>query len=372
MESASAQFVFVFGDNSTEFILSHDTFAPGAFYSVAGTYDGSTFRLFVNGILEGSMTETKTVSYSSAGWQIGGNVPTTPPPRTWNGVIDEVQAFNRALSASELLPIFNAGSAGECKNTSPLSVNPFGTVNNASFAPGSTPLAPGTIAAIFGMSLDDGSMDAFSSIGADGKLITSLGGASVTFSGVSNPVPIFSAFPQQLNVEIPQELAGDTSATVQVTVNGKTSAPQFVPLGSFSPGIFTVPPGGSGQGAIQIANSNPPTFAAPQSSVPGSAARAANIGEYITIFCTGLGSVTNPPATGAPASGTSTTVAMPQVTIGGVPAMVSFSGLAPGFVGLYQVNAQVPPGVTGGAAIPLLLSIGGVEANTVTVALSGS
>jgi hypothetical protein len=151
------------------------------------------------------------------------------------------------------------------------SVNAFGRVNNANFAPGSTPLAPGTIAAIFGSSLDDGSMDAFSFFASDGKLINSLGGASVTFSGVTTPVPIFSAFPQQLNIEIPQELAGATSATIQVTVNGQTSAAQFVPLGPYSPGIFTVPPGGTGQGAIQIANSA--TYAAPEGSVPGSLTR---------------------------------------------------------------------------------------------------
>jgi uncharacterized protein (TIGR03437 family) len=373
--SSSGQFVFVFGDDSTEFILSQHSFAPGVFYSVAGTYDGSTFRLFVNGVLEGSLSDAKTILYSSLGWQFGGNASFAVNfPRTWNGVIDEVQAFNRALSADQLLSIFNAGSAGECKNIPPLSVNSFGTVNNASFAPGSTPLAPGTIAAVFGTGLDDGSMDAFSSFGADGKLINSLGGASVTFSGVSNPVPIFSAFPQQLNIEIPQELAGLTSATIQVTVNGQTSAPQFVPLGAFSPGIFTIPPGGTGQGAIQIANSNPVTFAAPQGSIPGSLARPANIGEFITIFCTGLGAVTNTPATGAPASGTapSTTLATPEVTIGGVPVTVSFSGLAPTFVGLYQVNVQVPSGVPQGDAVPLSLSIAGVKANVVTVAIAGS
>ena len=252
-------------------------------------------------------------------------------------------------------------------------VNPAGTVNNASFAPGTTPLAPGSIAAVFGTNLDDGSMNASSCFGSNGKLSASLGGASVTFSGVSNPAPIFSAFPQQLNIEIPQELAGANSATVQVMVNGQTSAPQTVPLATFSPGIFTIPPGGTGQGAIPIANSNPPTFAAPTDSIPGAAARPANVGELISIFCTGLGSVTNPPATGAPASSNplSSTSVMPQVTIGGVPAVVSFSGLAPTFVGLYQVNAQIPAGAPSGSAVPLALSIGGVSSNTVTVAIAG-
>jgi uncharacterized protein (TIGR03437 family) len=252
------------------------------------------------------------------------------------------------------------------------SVYPAGTVNGASFAPGSTPIAAGSIAAIFGTNLDDGSMEV-SSLGADGKLPTSLGGASVTFSGVSTPAPIFAAFPSQLNVEIPQELAGATSATVQVTVNGQASAPQIVPLGPLSPGIFTIPAGGTGQGAIQIANANPPTFAAPQGSIPGAPARPASIGEFLTIYCTGLGAVTNPPATGEPALGNpdSETIATPHISIGGVPATVSFSGLAPTFVGLYQVNVQVPAGTPSGSAVPLTLSIGGVPSNAVTVAIAG-
>jgi uncharacterized protein (TIGR03437 family) len=375
--SKDSRFVFTFGaiNSASGDITSADTFPAGHFYLVAVAYDGSVFRLIVNGIVEASLAKAKTIAYSPSGWTFGANLPIDygAYTRTFNGVIDEVQAFNRALSTDELLSIFKAGSAGVCKNiTSSVSVNAFGTVNNASFASGSTPLAPVTIAAVFGSGLDDGSMDPFSSIGADGELINSLGGASVTFGGVTNPVPIFSAFPQQLNIEIPQELANATSTTIQVTVNGQTSAPEFVPLGPYSPGIFTVPPGGTGQGAIQIANSA--TYAAPESSVPGSLARPAKIGEFITIFCTGLGSVTNSPATGAPASDTihSTTIAMPEVTIGGLPATVSFSGLAPTYVGLYQVNVQIPSGVAAGDAVPLLLSIGGVNANAVTVAIAGS
>jgi uncharacterized protein (TIGR03437 family) len=57
------------------------------------------------------------------------------------------------------------------------------------------------------------------------------------------------------------------------------------------------------------------------------------------------------------------------VTIGGVPATVQFAGLAPGFAGLYQVNVQVPTGVAPGDAVPVSLSIGGVAANTATIAI---
>ena len=81
------------------------------------------------------------------------------------------------------------------------------------------------------------------------------------------------------------------------------------------------------------------------------------------IYCTGLGLVSSPPADGAAGSG-QTTVASPSVTIGGASATVSFSGLAPGFVGLYQINAVVPSGIAGGNQ-PVVISIGGSSSNSV-------
>ena len=61
---------------------------------------------------------------------------------------------------------------------------------------------------------------------------------------------------------------------------------------------------------------------------------------------------------------------MPIVTIGGLQANVTFSGLAPGYVGLYQVNAQVPAGVAVGTAVPVTISMGGQVSNTVTIPVS--
>lgn len=114
----SNKFNFVFGNQTYETIFSQDTFAAGGFYFVAGTYDGTTFSLYVNGVLEGTYSETKTVAYSSLPWMIGSadpNIVQEGYPRTWNGVIDEVQAYNTALSQSQIQAIYNAGSAGVCK-----------------------------------------------------------------------------------------------------------------------------------------------------------------------------------------------------------------------------------------------------------------
>ena len=70
----------------------------------------------------------------------------------------------------------------------------------------------------------------------------------------------------------------------------------------------------------------------------------------------------------APASPLVPTRVTPTVTIGGVSALVSFSGLTPGFAGLYQVNAQVPTTALTGSTVPVLVSMGSAISNTVTVA----
>lgn len=248
----------------------------------------------------------------------------------------------------------------------PPSVNDNGTVNSASFALGS--LAPGTIATIFGTDLNDGSQVLESAFDNNGKLLTTLGGASVKFNGIA--APVFASFPTQLNVQIPEELAGSTSASVEVTVNGQTSPARTVPIGASLPGIYTLQSSGAGQGIVLFANSA--TWVAPQGSIPGREARPASPGDFLTIYCTGLGAVSNPPGTGRRASGVtlSTTIATPQVTIGGVPAEVIFSGLTPSLVGLFQVNVRVPAGAPPGPAVPLVLTIGGVQSNTVTIAVA--
>jgi uncharacterized protein (TIGR03437 family) len=60
------------------------------------------------------------------------------------------------------------------------------------------------------------------------------------------------------------------------------------------------------------------------------------------------------------------------VLIGGAPASVQFSGLAPGMVGTYQVNAVVPSGSATGDTVPVAISIGGITSNTVTIAIGNT
>jgi uncharacterized protein (TIGR03437 family) len=197
-------------------------------------------------------------------------------------------------------------------------------------------------------------------------LPTLLGGVTVKINGVA--APLFFVSPAQINFQVPWELLGQAQGSITVTLNGVTSSSQTINLGP-APGLFSVNSQGSGQGAILVANSD--IVAAPEGSIPGRNARPAKRGEFLSIFCSGLGDVTNRPLSGAPtsASALSTTTATPAVRIAGIQAAAVFSGLAPGFVGLYQVNVQVPDSAPAGAAVPVGLTIGGAPSNSVTIAV---
>jgi len=95
------------------------------------------------------------------------------------------------------------------------------------------------------------------------------------------------------------------------------------------------------------------------------------VGEIVAVYATGLG-VTNPAVRSgeaAPSDPLAKVTTPVEATVGGKAAVVHFAGLAPSFVGLYQVNVQIPAAVTPGSAVPLVLYQNGVPSNTVTLAL---
>lgn len=235
-----------------------------------------------------------------------------------------------------------------------------GVVNGACF--GTQSPAAGSIGSLFGTSLASAATAATSL-----PLPTTLGGVTVRLNGIA--VPLFFASAAQINFQFPWELTGLTTASATVTARSLTSSAQTVRLAPAGPGIFSINSQGTGQGAIQIANTA--IFAAPAGSIAGAQARPATRGEYLTIYCTGLGDVDRRPANGAasPASPVANTKTKPSVTIGGVSAPVSFSGLTPGYVALYQVNVQVPARAPSGGAVQVVVTSGGVASNTVTIAV---
>src|SRR6185437_6509906 len=160
----------------------------------------------------------------------------------------------------------------------------------------------------------------------------------------------------QINVHVPWELQGQKSVQMKVALDeGLFSNVVTVPVADYTPSFFGT--------AAQIA-------ARDEGNQIISAANPVQGGHVAQIFCNGLGPVTNPPASGdpAPSSPLSRTMDQPTVTIGGQPAQVQFSGLAPGFAGLYQVNVVVPDNLASGSQ-PVVLTINGQQSNTSMIAV---
>jgi uncharacterized protein (TIGR03437 family) len=219
-----------------------------------------------------------------------------------------------------------------------------GVVNAASNTIGQG-LAPGSYISIYGSALAD-----CVGIYSTAYLPVSLAGVFVSFSGggISAPGHIHFVSPAQINVQIPWEFQGQTSVQMLVSMSYLYSNVYTLKLAQYSPGIFA----NSGNAAVVDANT---------ASVV-TAANPARRGDTLELYLNGLGPVGITPPSGEPTPATlplSYTGVPPTVTIGGVNAPVTFSGLAPGFVGLYQVNAMVASNTPTGNQ-PLVVSIGGV------------
>ncbi len=223
-------------------------------------------------------------------------------------------------------------------------------VNGASFVGGG--IVPGEIATIFGSNLTSGS-----GINLAGALplATQLLNVEVKFNKTIL-APLFAVDnvngQQQINFQVPWELAGMDTASISVTNNGATGGELMVPVLAAQPGIFAYSAGGLTFGAILHADFQLVDIAHPAIG-----------GETVLIYCTGLGAVESGPADGQAGNGQSTT-ALPHVGIGGIDSVVSFAGLAPGFVGLYQINVQIPESLSPGNQ-PVSIMLAGHASNTV-------
>jgi uncharacterized protein (TIGR03437 family) len=223
-----------------------------------------------------------------------------------------------------------------------------GFTNAASFTTGGS---PGAIATLFGTHLTRNLTGYVQN--ASVPLPASLAGTSVTVGGKT--APLFNVVningTEQISFQVPVDVAPGAPVPV-VLNNGFSTATVQVSLTAEQPGIFTI---GGGQAAALHAD-----FSLISSKHPAAP------GETIIVFCTGLGAVTPQVATGTAATGISNTLTTYTATIAGQNAAVKFSGLAPNFVALGQVNLVVPAGAPSGSQ-DLALTGGGSTSNVVKI-----
>ncbi|MSO19191.1 MAG: hypothetical protein EXQ56_01815 [Acidobacteria bacterium] len=288
------------------------------------------------------------------GFYTGTWVPQPPAAGPSNAVQITLRALNPGLQESNLQLTGQIAQDTAVINGLPVIVE-NGTVNASSFAP-LQPISPGSIVTIFGRDLASAGACFGGNCATSLPLPTVLGGASVKIGGVD--APIFFAGPTQINAQVPVELTGQNSADVVVSARGIVSAAQAIQIDPTQPGIFTA---GGTQGAILNENFSPNSISNP-----------IDRGSVLQIFATGLGPTEPAVQTGQPAPLTppfATLVNPVAISIGGAAASVEFQALAPGFVGLYQINVRVPANIAPGNTVPLRITQSGITSNQVTVAI---
>jgi uncharacterized protein (TIGR03437 family) len=227
-----------------------------------------------------------------------------------------------------------------------ITVNRSAVVNGATYG---TAIAPGSLISIFGQNMAD------SAAAGALTLPTVLGGSCVTFNDVS--VPLTMTSPEQINAQAPPNLKpGSYTVTVRSIENGLASNAVPVTLVAAEPGVFA--DAASGQAAVYHAQDM--TLVTPDSP--------ASRDEDLVVFATGLPAapgVNLQPGAPSPDLPPATAV-KPKVFIGDPrlkqsEMIVEWSGFAPGFVGLNQVNIRVPGFHTNGDQLPVSIGVGNAK-----------
>jgi uncharacterized protein (TIGR03437 family) len=225
-----------------------------------------------------------------------------------------------------------------------------GVVDAASFT---APVAPGSLASIFGSQFATGVSQA-----AIIPLSKSLGGTSVLVNG--QEVPLIYVSPGQINFQMPLEVSPGLVA-VQVQQGTQRSSAITAQVVKRAAGFFTF---GGTQYAIAQNASRGNAFAIPDiPAFTGIPKAAAHPGEYVVLYGSGFGPVNSPPATGSGAASdplsSSTEPVMASFGVGFLGPFVKplYVGLAPGYVGLYQVNVQIPKGLPAVPGSPTAITL---------------
>lgn len=235
-------------------------------------------------------------------------------------------------------------------------VSPGGVVDAATF---SAPVVPGSLVSIFGSNLASQAASA-----GTAPLPLTLGGASVTFNAI--PAPLLYVSPTQINAQLPWEVPAKGPVSVVVTSNNASSTLQSVAVGEFSPGLFAV-------AGHPIAINPDGSVAAPAGSIPGVATYPATPGDTLILLASGLGNVSPTGITGNNSlDALRNTTTAPHVLIGGSPVPVTFAGLSPQFVGVYQINIVMPADTGPAAAAALEIEAGSITSTTPTTIAIGA
>jgi uncharacterized protein (TIGR03437 family) len=314
----------------------------------------SLLFLPISGGFASGVVGQSTTSGTAANWDSGDGLATAEGLAAPTGVsIDRRDTLYIADSSNNRVVHF---------------LKPVTAVNAAHFQV-SVPVSPGGLVSLFGSGFSDKTESATST-----PLPKALSNREIVVND-QLVAPLLYLGPTQANFQLPSSSPiGVDQIAVRVADTGELIAGDKVSVATASPGLFTATADGQGQAAVLN-----------QDGRVNSAANPAARGSVISIFGTGQGQVSPPVTDGSPTpvGALSSTVAVPTsdgrtclatqpsvcMAIGNTFGDIQFSGLAPGYVGLWQMNVKIPADVPTGGSVPVRVVINGTPSNTVNIAV---
>ncbi len=285
-----------------------------------------------------------------------GNYSTTWQP----GAVNSQMVITLTATAPSLTSATAQLYGGVAANqTPPPTLAPGGTLNNLNPVVGAG-LSPGTIAQVYGSGLA-------SQAQSTGELpLPTLFNNTEALVGTTK-APLYYLSNGQINIQIPYETPATQQIPIILSVNNALTLPLMLKIVPATPGVLSADNGPNPpnvQNGAQIIAQHA-DFTLVSSSSP------AKPGEVLVMYLVGMGATNPSVASGAPSpsSPLAQVTNAPTVTVGSQPATVSFAGLSPGFVGLYQINFQVPTSAASGN-LEVDVTQNGVAANPTLLPVS--
>ncbi len=334
----------------TEFAQTAGSVAQGIAVDSAGTLTmlGSTAYIGFPQRLSTAACQAMTATYPAVGGSF--MIRLNPDGSLFQSTYFPAQLPGQYFGAGSILAV-QPGQAWLAEEAGVIQIGPASPTvsaveiqcvsNAASFQSGN--IAPGEMVSIFGTGLGPAAPQNFT-FGSNGRVASTLAGVQVTFDGA--PAPLLYVQQGQINAITPWELAGKLNTNMCVVYHGSENCVRPA-VGAAAPGVFA-----AGQGQAIAVN---------QDGTLNSTANPAAVGSIVTLYLTGLGSISPAPADGA-------TVQLPlpvlvntiQVAFANAdvhspaipPAEILYAGPAPLEVGgMFQINVRIPEDASGAFAI---------------------
>jgi uncharacterized protein (TIGR03437 family) len=261
----------------------------------------------------------------------------SPFTRTIAPLADQSAIINLTVSGVTVLP-WNYNAA----------VAPPNITSVVNAANGGSDVAPGGLISVFGTQLSPVNLAT-----SELPLPTALANSCLSVNGL--PVPILFVSPDQVNAQLPYQAFGDVTLVLR-TPGGQSNSFELV-IDPNAPSVFLSGTAGPVANIPTVVRNDDNELVTPSHPIH----KKSNTD--LVIYLTGLGPTSPAVVAGQPGpfGPLALSLTQPTVTLGGVDLPVLFSGLAPGLVGVDQINVSVPVNVPDGMSVPLVITQGAVS-----------